>query len=63
MRGIEEKKKNGREKKIAKTVPKIAISIVSIIENINSDRLEKSGGVILSIISTKYLGPSTNKLE
>ena len=44
----------GMDKTIAKNVPKIAISIVSNIANINLFKLEKSGGNILPKISTKY---------
>tara|TARA_B110001454_G_scaffold144342_1_gene133999 strand:- start:36 stop:254 length:219 start_codon:yes stop_codon:yes gene_type:complete len=44
---------NGIDKMIAIKVPSMAISIVSIIENINELKLEKSGGNILEKISVK----------
>ena len=44
---------SGIDKTIAINVPSIAISIVSIIDNINDLKSEKSGGSILDIMSPK----------
>tara|TARA_B110000046_G_scaffold5423_1_gene5782 strand:- start:507 stop:908 length:402 start_codon:yes stop_codon:yes gene_type:complete len=57
-----ESKASGIDKTIAIKVPSIAISIVSIIEYINSLKLEKSGGNILEKISEKYLKESVKRL-
>jgi len=50
---LAENNAKGIDNTIAIKVPNIAISIVSIIENINELKLEKSGGNILERISVK----------